>query len=72
MDQVPIWLLSLESPLCLVITATSPTSLSSSIHVLHEIEDDNWASEESPTLGCSIEISRDILLCCRYVCRMSN
>ena len=21
----------------------------------------NWASEESPTLGCSIEISRDIL-----------
>ena len=29
-----------------------------------------WASEASPTLGCSIEISRDI--CCRYVvCRMS-
>ena len=29
----------------------------------------NWASEASPTLGCSIEISRDI---CRYVvCRMS-
>ena len=26
----------------------------------------NWASEASPTLGCSIEISRDI---CRYVCR---
>ena len=25
----------------------------------------NWASEASPTLGCSIEISRDI--CCRYV-----
>ena len=25
----------------------------------------NWASEASPTLGCSIEISRDI---CRYVC----
>ena len=25
-----------------------------------------WASEASPTLGCSIEISRDI---CRYVCR---
>ena len=24
-----------------------------------------WASEASPTLGCSIEISRDI---CRYVC----
>ena len=24
----------------------------------------NWASEASPTLGCSIEISRDI---CRYV-----
>ena len=30
----------------------------------------SWASEASPTLGCSIEISRDI--CCRYVvCRMS-
>ena len=32
----------------------------------------NWASEASPTLGCSIEISRDILLyiymhICRYV-----
>ena len=25
----------------------------------------NWASEASPTLGCSIEISRDII--CRYV-----
>ena len=38
----------------------------------------NWASEASPTLGCSIEISRDIyiymLSVCRmsYVCRMSN
>ena len=28
----------------------------------------NWASEASPTLGCSIEISRDILYVCRYVC----
>ena len=29
----------------------------------------NWASEASPTLGCSIEISRDIYIyiCCRYV-----
>ena len=27
----------------------------------------NWASEASPTLGCSIEISRDIYIC-RYVC----
>ena len=25
----------------------------------------NWASEASPTLGCSIEISRDNV--CRYV-----
>ena len=23
----------------------------------------NWASEASPTLGCSIEISRDIYMC---------
>ena len=31
----------------------------------------NWASEASPTLGCSIEISRDIYM---YVgmSRMSN
>ena len=28
----------------------------------------NWASEASPTLGCSIEISRDI---CRYVVCLS-
>ena len=27
--------------------------------------DVNWASEASPTLGCSIKISRDL---CRYVC----
>ena len=27
----------------------------------------NWASEASPTLGCSIEISRDIYII--YVCR---
>ena len=30
---------------------------------------DCWASEASPTLGCSIEISRDI--CCRSVVGMS-
>ena len=29
----------------------------------------NWASEASPTLGCSIEISRDIYML--SVCRMS-
>ena len=34
-----------------------------------QITSTNWASEASPTLGCSIEISRDIYLC---VCRMSN
>ena len=36
----------------------------------------NWASEASPTLGCSIEISRDIYIyvvgMSEYVCRMSN
>ena len=46
---------------------------------LHELllNNLNWASEASLTLGCSIEILRDI--CCRYVvcrmsyvCRMSN
>ena len=30
----------------------------------------NWASKASPTLGCSIEISRDIYMSVgRYVCR---
>ena len=29
----------------------------------------NWASKASPTLGCSIEISRDIYMyICMYVC----
>ena len=29
----------------------------------------NWASEASPTLGCSIEILRDIYMSvCMYVC----
>ena len=33
----------------------------------------NWASEASPTLGCSIEISRDIYMYIYMcVCRMSN
>ena len=31
----------------------------------------NWASEASPTLGCSIEISRDIYIYMLSVCRMS-
>ena len=30
-----------------------------------------WASEASPTLGCSIEISRGMSVG-MYVCRMSN
>ena len=29
----------------------------------------NWASEASPTLGCSIEISRDICMYIMCVCR---
>ena len=28
----------------------------------------NWASEASPTLGCSIEISRDIYIYVLYGC----
>ena len=33
----------------------------------------NWASEASPTLGCSIEISGDYNVgMSEYVCRMSN
>ena len=32
----------------------------------------NWASEASPTLGCSIEISRDIyILCVSVVCQIT-
>ena len=35
-------------------------------YTLHSIQITyNWASEASPTLGCSIEISRDIYI---YVC----
>ena len=36
----------------------------SNMEVLHRC---NWASEASPTLGCSIEISRDIYIC-MYIC----
>ena len=33
----------------------------------------NWASEASPTLGCSIEISHDIYVSVgRYVCRVQS
>ena len=31
-----------------------------------ESSDSNWASEASPTLGCSIEISRDICIYIAY------
>ena len=35
----------------------------------YELGKDNWASEASPTLGCSIEISRDIYMYIYiYVC----
>ena len=51
--------MSLESPLCLVITAMSPTSLSSSIHVLHEIEDDNILEESKVGDGVLGSSSQD-------------
>ena len=35
------------------------------IFLLAQYGKPNWASEASPTLGCSIEISRDI---CIYIC----
>ena len=31
----------------------------------------NWASEASPTLGCSIEILRDIYICMSVCLRLS-
>ena len=31
----------------------------------------SWASEASPTLGCSIEISRDIYICVSVVCQIN-
>ena len=34
-------------------------------------QENNWASEASPTQGCSIEISHDIYIYV-CVCRMSN
>ena len=57
---------------------TLPTSFQNGAHAIYQkkgqrSKHDNWASEASPTLGCSIEISRDIYMCVgRYVCRMSN
>ena len=40
--------------------------------VKHEKQRINWASEASPTLGCSIEISRDIYIYVVGMSRMSN
>ena len=34
-------------------------------------EKNHWASEASPTLGCSIEISRDIYICVSVVCQIT-
>ena len=42
---------------------SSPSFLDASVKTFYK---HYWASEASPTLGCSIEISRDIYLC---VCR---
>ena len=47
---------------------TSLLSLLTRIDVSDPFSGSSWASEESPTLGCSIEISRDTML---SVCRMS-
>ena len=35
--------------------------------IVNVLKEDIWVSEASPTLGCSIEISRDIYMC-RFVC----
>ena len=57
------------------IVSSSPqgmTSWSSSIKIwfFQASRMHNWESEASPTLGCSIEISRDIYMyICIYVCR---
>ena len=51
--------------------ACSPLDVAScpSNYLAKRILKNNWASEASPTLGCSIEISRDIYIyVCRYVC----
>ena len=47
---------------------TSLLSLLTRIGVSDPFSGSSWAREASPTLGCSIEISRDIML---WVCRMS-
>ena len=42
------------------------------LHILgqkSQVKENYWASEASPTLGCSIEISRDIYIyICIYIC----
>ena len=56
-----------------IITIETPVDMKTIVKVFRE--KDNWASEASPTLGCSIEISRDIYMYVvgmSYVCRMSN
>ena len=40
-----------------------------SVYMHVNVSTNNWASEASPTLGCSIEISRDIYIYMLSVCR---
>ena len=39
--------------------------------MIQPISNINWASEASPTLGCSIEISRDIYVHVSVVCQIT-
>ena len=47
----------------LLVTIKSKQWVETSQNVQLQIDNSNWASEASPTLGCSIEISRDICIC---------
>ena len=69
-DQLFLFCLPLLSILFLKLRGTASLALNGQFS--------SWASEASPTLGCSIEISRDIYIyiyvfgMSEYVCRMSN
>ena len=86
-----VYILTVVSSLCDYSSQHSPHSLAISFHVIFvsaypavQVKlayvnmpgRNDWASEASPTLGCSIEISRDIYVYIIYIyvgmSRMSN
>ena len=56
----------------IVVEEAARNSYLTTLNYIKHYSGDYWASEASPTLGCSIEISRDIYIymyICACVCR---